>query len=110
MYFFAVAQNQHHWRFRLHLLLIIEIFRISLLGRGGPASTGTVAAVACVSAIPALGALRAVAALSHRRLAVHRRLGMVVVAAIQRRAHQPTVGEAVLVYGPHGWTGIGCIA
>src|ERR1700687_4285069 len=35
VYFLAIAQNDHHWRPRLHLLLVIKILGVGLLRRRG---------------------------------------------------------------------------
>ena len=97
--FLTVAEHDHHGRFRLHLLLVVEILRVGLLRWGGFPSA---AAGPVISFIP-FGALGTLAMFSHGGLR------MIVVGAIQRRANQLTICEALRFHGPIGWKRIDCI-
>lgn len=77
--FLAIAQHDHHGSLRLHLLLVVEVFRVSLLRwRGFPSA----AAGPVISFIPfgALGTL-SISMLSRGGLR------MIVVGAVQGRAN-----------------------
>jgi hypothetical protein len=95
MNFLTITQHHHHRRLRLHLLLVIEIFRVgSLWGRSLPS--------------PHRGALYSVAPLHgslHMVCVVH----MIMFVAVQRWPDEFAIGECFLLHRLFSWHGINCI-
>src|ERR1700674_5300993 len=99
--FLAVAQHDDHGRLRLHLLLIIKIFGVSLFGGRGllGRSGGTVSVFVPIPiSVSAFGGRVVVA------VAV-----VIVLGAIEGRTDQLAVREAVLIGGLFSGYGVDCI-
>ncbi len=91
--FFAVVQDQNHWSFRLHLLLVIKILGVGVLRWGSFFGSAIGVVVSTVTII-------AFASWSGRGV------GMMVFAAAERGADELAVGKLFGGQTALGWDGV----
>src|SRR5205814_5280537 len=90
---------------RLHLFLVVKIFRVGLLGRRALASAAQAAIVALGMVLPVRTALAHGGRRMARVVAVIVVVVMVVVATVQRRTDELPVGKCVLLRRTLDWNG-----